>query len=155
MYLLKKNSITFAWQLVLGSPPRIARHSASSLEPAELFSRSESSSQFEEMTFSSSELPAPEMCTSAQMHYVSYKWWTLKSHGKVWQWSVFFFPFIFYFLYFLALFGFLLQFSEGSQRVTFFFLVSPHQGLASLEKREVQYGFLAYFLVLREGFFPA
>lgn len=57
--------------------------------------------------------------------------------------------FIFYH-YFPALFSFLLRFSAGSQCVTGFFL---HQGLASLRKRKVQYGFLTYFLVLREGFF--
>lgn len=65
----RKVFITFAWQLQLRSPPRIVRRSAASLEPAEQFTLSESSSQFEEMTFSSSQLPAPEMCTRAQMHY--------------------------------------------------------------------------------------
>lgn len=72
----------------------------------------------------------------------------LRKFGNEVKERVFFLIFIF--LLCLAFFCAFLR-DHSVSLFLFFFLL--HKGLASLQKRKVQYGFLTYFLVLREGFF--
>lgn len=91
---------------------------------------------------------APEMCTSTNALCITQMMDTLIPWESLAIKWIFFFILIFISLLCLAFFCAFLR--DHSMSLFFFFL---HQSLDSLWKRKIQYVFLTYFLVLREGFF--